>query len=255
MYEAYLKTAKEGKVRSRWFFMGPEPIAELALNSDIVSSMVNVSDIAIITIGRHSGEGKDWSPGEGDFQLTSLEKDMIELVCTAYHARNKKVVVILNIGGVIETASWKTLPDAILLAWQAGQETGNAVADVLSGKANPSGKLASTFPLNYSDVPSASNFPGKPVGEAEQPENKDDFLRFGQSCVSASSIAQQYFCEKKVEMEFIHGKVETESEQLGTEGHEEQRTVARLRRTGRHPGVQGREPVQGPRLPQRRAVD
>jgi hypothetical protein len=51
-------------------------------------------------------------------------------------------------------------------------------------------------------------------------ENTDGVLRFGQTCVSASCIAQQYFCEKKVEMQYLHGKVETEAKQLGTEGHE-----------------------------------
>jgi beta-glucosidase len=169
MYTAYLKAAKEGRERSRGFMMGSVPVGELNIGDDITTSMVNVTDAAIITIGRNSGEGRDRKAEEGDFYLTSTEKDLIKSVCTAYHAKNKKVIVILNVGGVIETASWKDLPDAILLAWQGGQETGNSIADILCGKVNPSGKLASTFPVKYDDVPSAKNFPGKTIGEAPKP--------------------------------------------------------------------------------------
>ena len=173
LYEAYLKAAKAGRQRSRGFMMGSVPIAELTINSDIINSIVNLTDAAIITIGRNSGEGYDRKDGEGDFLLSPVEKELINSVTSAFHSKGKKTIVILNVGGVIETASWKEIPDAILLAWQAGQETGNSIADILVGKVNPSGKLATTFPVNYKDLPSASNFPGKVIGQTQPKADKE----------------------------------------------------------------------------------
>ncbi len=140
---------------------------EASAPRSLISQSLKGADMAIITIGRNAGEHWDRS-ADRYFNLSDNELAMIKNVCEVYHAAGKKVVVVLNIGGPIEIASWKDLPDAILLSWQTGQEGGNALADILCGRINPSGKLAVTFPAKYADVPSAGSFPGVP---ADNPEN------------------------------------------------------------------------------------
>jgi len=134
---------------------------EISYTTDQINDIVATTDIGVLTLGRNSGEGGDRSEKD-DFLLTKTEQEMILKFTDAFHKKNKKIIVVLNIGGVIETASWKHLPDAILLAWQGGQEGGNSVVDILSGKINPSGKLPMTFPKSVSDHASHSNFPKNP---------------------------------------------------------------------------------------------
>ena len=136
----------------------PQPLpAEKQFSADELTKQAEASDVAIITLGRISGEFLDRKAA--DFNLSDSERKLIEQVCDVYHKAGKQVVVLLNIGGVIETASWKNLPDAILCAWQAGQEGGNSVVDVLSGKQSPSGKFTMTWPIKFTDAYSTKNFP------------------------------------------------------------------------------------------------
>ncbi len=174
IYLNYMKEVEEKRERPKMAFLGVPPITEMKGNTKEIRRLADIMDIALVTIGRISGEGGDRRAEPGDFYLTEDEKSLIKDVSTEFRARNKKTVVILNIGGVIETATWRDYPDAILLAWQPGQETGNALADILSGRVNPSGKLASTFPVKYDDVPSAKSFPGieLPMTDEEKRANE-----------------------------------------------------------------------------------
>ncbi|MFD2939128.1 glycoside hydrolase family 3 N-terminal domain-containing protein [Flavobacterium notoginsengisoli] len=150
--ESDLKTKEGGGMPTQCF-----AIPEMDEDQDYYNRAASTSQIGIITLGRNSGEGFD-RVLENDYNLTISELKLIDQVSNAFHAKGKKVVVILNVGGVVETASWKDKVDAILLTWQVGQEGGNAIADILSGKVNPSGKLPMTFPVNYTDHASAKNW-------------------------------------------------------------------------------------------------
>ncbi len=166
-YEDYLKQEKAKQPAGRGGFMSSRQIPDMPVEAGRIGKSAEEFDIGVIAIGRNAGEGADRKL-EGDFYLTAQEKDLIKNIADAFHAKAKKAVVVLNIGGVVETASWRDGVDAILLAWQPGQEGGNAIADVLSGKVNPSGKLATTFPMDYKDVPSSKNFPGTPAEKPQQ---------------------------------------------------------------------------------------
>lgn len=139
-------------------FLSKPRMPEPSFSEEYLCRCAEANDAAIVTIGRSSGEFADRRLKD-DYLLTEREQALLKQVCAVYHAAGKPVVVILNVGGVIETASWRELPDAVLLAWQSGQEGGNSVADVLCGRANPSGRLPMTFAVNYADIPSSKNFP------------------------------------------------------------------------------------------------
>lgn len=130
---------------------------ELSLSADEWRQQAAGHDCALIVISQGARESSDNEPE--DFLLSPSEQELIRQTCTAYHRAGKTVTVVLDVAVPIETASWRNLPDAIVCAWHGGQEKGNAVADVLSGAVNPSGKLTVTFPIRLSDTPAYANFP------------------------------------------------------------------------------------------------
>ena len=113
------------------------------------------NDVSLVIIGRTAGEDQDNNAGPGSYCLTETEEDMIRRVCQA----SKRTVVVLNVGNIIDM-SWveKYHPQAVLYAWQGGQEGGNGVADVLTGKVCACGKLTDTIAQSIEDYPSTENF-------------------------------------------------------------------------------------------------
>ncbi len=114
------------------------------------------ADVAIVNISRFSAEERDRCPERGDFYLSENEERMVKTVTESFD----RVVVLLNVGGMVDT-EWFIHNDAIpaaLLTWQGGQEAGLAVADILVGDENPSGKLTDTFARSFADYPFAESF-------------------------------------------------------------------------------------------------
>ncbi len=142
-----------------WFLSQGQPkLPEIDITQRCIDAEVGNADAAIFTIGRQAGEGLDRDIAT-EFNITDAERKILSEVSYTFHQQGKPLIVIINSGSVIETSSWKDLADAILIAWQPGEEGGNSVADVITGKSNPSGKLTMTWPIAASDHPSTKNFP------------------------------------------------------------------------------------------------
>jgi len=166
-YQKYIAQEKAKQPKRTNILQTLKPIAEKEFSDEELSALAQKTEAALITIGRNAGEGSDRKV-EGDYYFTPAELNLIAKASNAFHAQGKKVIVVLNIDGVVDVAKWRDQVDGILISWLPGQEAGNSIADLLTGKVNPSGHLAITFPMNYSDVPSAKSFPGVP---AERPDS------------------------------------------------------------------------------------
>ena len=184
-------------------------LAEIAIPVAAIENEAKANDVAVVVLGRNAGEGTDRKQVD-DFELTAVERELLRDVSTAFHAQGKQVIVILNVGGVIETASWKSLADAIVLPWSPGQEGANAVADILTGKVNPSGKLPMTFPVNFMDHPSSANFPynysgqqaGRGSGKGPRLPRKDvDYTDYAEGIW----VGYRHFVTKGVEVSYPFG--------------------------------------------------
>lgn len=157
---------------------------ELSFSEEELNNYADNSNLAIITIGRKSGEAVDRV--KTSFYLSEDERKLIKQVSGAYHNMGKKVLVILNICSPIETASWKESVDGILCSWQTGEQIGNSIADILSGRTTPSGKLPVTFAFDYGDAAADKHFPSD--FDASQIDIKTVF-GFGNTDKSDTSIS------------------------------------------------------------------
>ncbi|MBQ6018920.1 MAG: glycoside hydrolase family 3 protein [Clostridia bacterium] len=138
----------------------PRCYEEMSVSKELAEEAAEKSDAAVVVIGRSSGEDRENALEKGSFYLTDTEWDMLENVCAAFD----KVVVLLNVGSVIDLSWSLTLPKtklALAFVWQGGMESGRAIADVLTGRVCPSGRLADTIAVNYRDYPASANFGGR----------------------------------------------------------------------------------------------
>ncbi len=132
---------------------------EMPLDDSVVAAAASRNDSALVIIGRTAGEDKDNAAAEGSYLLTEAEMDMLSAVRKYF----SKMTVLLNVGNIVDM-QWVTTvnPDAVMYIWQGGMVGTLGTADVLCGKASPSGKLSDTIARNISDYPSTKNF-GNPL--------------------------------------------------------------------------------------------
>lgn len=205
-YKAHIKAqeAKRPVSNNPLAALMPKPaLAEFQLDPTQLAASAKKYSAALVTIGRSSGEFVDRQ--QSDFYLTEKETQMIDSVSAAFHQQGKPVVVVLNVGGVIEMASWQDKADAILLAYQPGQEAGSAIVDILLGHTNPSGKLTDTWPLDLSNYPAAKNFPGKVIDANATPEGPTQSLPAEVEYEDGIWVGYRYFNQNNKEVAYPFG--------------------------------------------------
>ena len=145
-----------GPERDFWkFYEAHVRLAPRAPVLPVPMDALNTADAVIFVISRSSGEGADRRDAGGDYYLTDEEHDQLAALCAA----GKPVVVVLNVGGIIDLSFMDEFGiAALVLMGQAGSESGNALADVLSGRVNPSGRLTDSWAFRYEDYPSSAGF-------------------------------------------------------------------------------------------------
>ena len=147
----------------KWPFYFPE----MPLGADCVNGAAESGGKAVVVIGRSSGEDRDCRLAKGSFYLADDETAMLDAVTSRFD----DVVILLNIGGIMDMSwleKYRERLGAVMIVWQGGMESGNAVADLLCGRSNPCGRLTDTIAKEYSDYPSSESFGGKDFNEYKE---------------------------------------------------------------------------------------
>ena len=163
--ERYAAWCGEHKAHHGWWGHWPYCHEEMELEDAAVAAAAESTDLAIVVIGRAAGEDRENALEAGSFFLTEKEHKLLRQITGAFD----KVVVLMNCGSIMDLSFLKRYPiSGLLYVWQLGMESGNAVADVLTGKVNPSGKLSDSIAVNYADYPSSASFGGKDYNNYEE---------------------------------------------------------------------------------------
>ncbi|MBQ7295750.1 MAG: glycoside hydrolase family 3 protein [Clostridia bacterium] len=158
--DVYLKWCQENPVDHGVWGHWPRFYPEMPINAADVAKAKDSSDCAVMVIGRSSGEDRENALEKGSYYITDEELSLLDKITAEF----SKTVVLLNIGCIMDMSWAEKYGDklsAIMIVWQGGMESGNAVADILSGKQSPSGKLSATIAKKYEYFPSAKTFGGK----------------------------------------------------------------------------------------------
>lgn len=163
LHKIYMDWIEKNPVSHGYWAHWPLRYAEMPLDDETVKNAAKNSDVAVVTIGRSSGEDRDSELGNGSYYLHDEEIDMLNIICKHF----EKIVVLLNVGAIIDMSWVKHFKkiSSVMYVWQGGMESGNAVADLLCGKACPSGRLTDTISKEYFDQPSSVCFGDKKANE------------------------------------------------------------------------------------------
>lgn len=138
----------------------PMNFEEPSLDDKMIERASEESDVALVVIGRAAGEDRENTLTKGSYYLTDEERTLLDNVCNHF----SNVTVLLDCGNIIDmqwALDYEERLRGIIYAWQGGMESGNAIADVLFGRVNPSGRLTDTVAVRYEDYPSAKHFGNK----------------------------------------------------------------------------------------------